>query len=222
MMMHIIFWLIRLRIASIICITMIDALFELLGYVADFRTGYPFRGAIEPVEGGTVAVVQIKDVAPSQSVAWEAVVRTELKGRRAPEWLASGDVLLVARGNRYYAVALDSVPDSAVCGPHLYHLRLKGSAGILPQFLAWQINQPPIQRLLGQAAEGSNQLSIRRAELEGLPISVPTLAIQEHIVRLSEVAERERALLSQLVVNRDRQMSALAFALNDAATREKN
>ena len=221
-MMHNELWLIRIGIASIICITMIDALFERLGYIADFRTGYPFRGAIEPVEGGTVAVVQIKDISPSRVVNWDAVVRSELTGRRAPEWLVSGDILLVARGNRYYAVALDTVPDSAVCGPHLYHLRLKSSAGILPQFLAWQINQPPIQRLLGQAAEGSNQLSIRRAELEGLPISVPTLAVQEHIVQLSEVAERERALLNQLVLNRERQMSALAFALNDAATHEKN
>ena len=201
---------------------MIDALFEFLGYIADFRTGYPFRGAIEPVEGGTVAVVQIKDISPSRVVNWDAVVRTELTGRRAPEWLVSGDILLVARGNRYYAVALDSVPDRAVCGPHLYHLRLKDSVGILPQFLAWQINQPPIQRLLGQAAEGSNQLSIRRAELEVLPISVPALAVQEHIVQLFEVAERERELLSQLVLNRERQMSALAFALNDAANREKN
>ena len=201
---------------------MIDALFELLGYIADFRTGYPFRGAIEPLEGGSVAVVQIKDISPSRVVNWDAVVRTELTGRRAPEWLVSGDILLVARGNRYYAVALDTVPDSAVCGPHLYHLRLKDSVGILPQFLAWQINQPPIQRLLGQAAEGSNQLSIRRAELENLPITVPTLAVQEHIVQLFEVAERERELLSQLVLNRERQMSALAFALNDAANREKN
>ena len=200
---------------------MIDALFEFLGFIAEFRTGYPFRGAIEPVEGGTVAVVQIKDVSPSQAVTWDAVVRTELTGRRAPEWLASGDILLVARGNRYYAVALDTVPDRAICGPHLYHLRLKGGAEILPQFIAWQINQPPIQRLLSQAAEGSNQLSIRRAELEALPISVPALAVQEHIVRLAEVAERERALLNQLVRNRERQMSALASALNDAAIREK-
>jgi hypothetical protein len=200
---------------------MIDAQLKTLDSVADFRTGYPFRGAIEPAEGGAVAVVQIKDLSPSKEVAWDAVVRTELKGRRAPEWLKPGDILLVARGNRYYAVALENVPGSAVCGPHLYHVRLKDGAGILPQFLAWQINQPPIQRLLGQAAEGSNQLSIRRAELEGLPVSVPALVFQEHIVQLAATAERERALLNQLVLNRERQMSALAFALTDAAIHEK-
>ena len=130
--------------------------------------------------------------------------------------------MFVARGNHYYAAALDAVPNRSVCGPHLYHLRLKRGSTVLPAFLAWQINQPPIQRLLRQAAEGTNQLSIRRAELEALPISVPSLADQKHIVGLVEFAAHERVLLNQLVLNRERQLSALAFALADAASRPNN
>jgi hypothetical protein len=198
---------------------MIDAIQKSLGILAEFRVGYPFRGAIQPIPGGSVPVVQMKDVSAVGVMNWEAVVRTELTGRRNPDWLASGDVLFVARGNHYYAAALIAVPERSVCGPHLYHLRLKRGCAVLPEFLAWQINQPPIQRLLRQAAEGTNQLSIRRAELEALPISVPSLADQEHIVRLAEVAARERTLLDQLILNRERQLSALAVALADAAGR---
>lgn len=164
----------------------------------------------------------MKDVFPTGALAWDAVVRTKLTGRREPDWLAAGDVLLVARGNRYYAAALDAVPDRSVCGPHLYHLRLKKGSEVLPEFLAWQINQLPIQRLLRQAAEGSNQLSIRRAELEALPISVPSLTVQKQIVRLAEAAAREHALLDQLVLSRERQLSALAFALAGAAEHSNN
>jgi len=153
---------------------------------------------------------------------WGAVVRTELTGRREPDWLASGDVLLVARGNHYYAAALTDVPEQCVFGPHLYHLRLKAGSAVLPGFLAWQINQPPIQRLLRQAAEGTNQLSIRRAEIEALPISVPSLSGQQKIVRLVEAAARERVLLDQLILNRERQLNALAFALAGAARRIDN
>lgn len=196
---------------------MIDAIQLPLGTLAELRVGYPFRGAVALIAGGSVPVVQMKDVSAMGAMDWGAVVRTGLTGRREPDWLASGDVLFVARGNHYYAAALEAVPDRSVCGPHLYHLRLKRGSAVLPEFLAWQINQPPIQRLLRQAAEGSNQLSIRRAELEALPISVPSLAVQEQIVRLAQAAARERALLDQLILNRERQLSALALALADAA-----
>ena len=198
---------------------MVDAIQMSLEGLAEFRVGYPFRGAIAPVADGSVLVVQMKDASATGSMDWGAVARTELTGRREPDWLASGDVLFVARGNHYYAAALEAVPSRSVCGPHLYHLRLKRDSAVLPGFLAWQINQPPIQRLLHQAAEGSNQLSIRRAELEALPISVPSLAVQEQVVRLAETAARERIVLDQLILNRERQLSALAFALADAAGR---
>lgn len=201
---------------------MIDATSKLLEALAEFRVGYPFRGAIEPAADGSVAVVQMKDVSPTDAMVWDAVVRTELTGRREPDWLVSGDILLVARGNRYYAAALDAVPSRSVCGPHLYHLRLRHGSAVLPGFLAWQINQPPIQRLLRQAAEGSNQLSIRRAELEALPISVPSLTVQKQIVRLAEAAAREHALLDQLILIRKQQLNALAIALADAADRSSN
>lgn len=201
---------------------MIDAANKPLWSLAEFRVGYPFRGAIKPVPGGSVAVVQMKDVSRSGAMAWDAVVRTKLTGRREPDWVTSGDVLFVARGNRYYAAALNAVPKRSVCGPHLYHLRLKRGSGIRPEFLAWQLNQAPVQHLLRRAAEGSNQLSIRRAELEALPISVPPLDIQDQIVRLAEAAARERALLDQLILNRERQLTALAFSLAGAAERSND
>lgn len=201
---------------------MIDAMQSPLEALAEFRVGYPFRGAIEPLAGGSIPVIQMKDVSATGAMDWGVVVRTELTGRREPDWLVSGDVLFVARGNHYYAAALRAVPNRSVCGPHLYHLRLKPGRAVLPEFLAWQINQPPIQRLLRQAAEGSNQLSIRRAELEALPISVPSVAVQEQIVRLAEAAAHERALLYQLILTRERQLNALAFALAGAAVRSNN
>jgi len=185
----------------------------LLGTIVEFRIGYPFRGAIEPVPGGSISVVQMRNLAQGQAMNWAEVVRTELVGRRTPDWLATDDLLFVTRGNRYYAAVLKDVPNQAISGPHLYHLRLKQDVAVLPEFLAWQLNQPPIQRHLHQAAEGSNQLSIRRAELEALPISVPSIDDQQRVVRLAELAARERELLEQLIRNREQELGALALVL---------
>ncbi len=192
---------------------MIDAKTELLGYLTEIRAGYPFRGPVESLPEGSVRVVQMRDVAVDGSVRWDDAVRTELVGRRKPDWLLSGDLLLVARGNRYYAACINDVPGTAVCGPHLFHLQVKTGAALLPEFLAWQINQPPLQRALRKAAEGSSQLSIRRPELEALEILVPSLAVQEKIVGLVRLALHERDALTSLIRNRERELELLASAL---------
>ena len=160
----------------------------------------------------------MRDLALDGSVRWTDALRTELAGRRVPDWLQPGDLLLVARGNRYYAACLDAVPGLAVCGPHLFHLRLKSALAVLPEFLAWQINQRPFQRELRKVAEGSSQLSIRRPELEVLQISVPSMPIQKKVVQLARLALRERGLLTSLIRNRERQLETLATELALSAT----
>ena len=199
----------------------VDANNFTLETLADIRAGYPFRGSIEPVREGSVRVVQMRDVTPAGLIDWKNVVRTEVAGRRTPAWLASGDLLLVARGNRYYAVCIDHAPDLAVCGPHLFHLKIKPGTAVLPEFLAWQLNQPPLQRALGKAAQGSSQLSISRTELEALPISIPPLANQENIVGLVRLALRERDLFASLIRNRERQLETLATTLSTSAARRE-
>lgn len=196
---------------------MIDANDEPLGELAEIRAGYPFRGPVEQVPDGPVWVVQMRDLALDGTVHWANVIRTELSGRRDPDWLKPGDLLQVARGNRYYAACLDTVPGSAVCGPHLFHMRLRATPGILPEFLAWQINQHPVQRALRKAAEGSSQLSIRRPELESLQIRVPSMANQKKVAQLARLMLRERDLLTALVRNRERQLEALATELAQSA-----
>lgn len=192
---------------------MIDAHNIELGELTDIRAGYPFRGAIADVRNGPVRVIQMKDVHPSGIIHWLGVIRTELSSRKAPDWLLAGDVLFVSRGARFYAASVESVPGPAVCSPHFFHLRLKPKPALLPRFLAWQINQAPLQRRLQSAAEGSSQLSIRRGELENLPIAVPALRDQEKIVQLAELALREKASLAALMRNRDKQLEALADVL---------
>lgn len=196
----------------------IDAISLELGLTTDVRSGYPFRGAIEEVEAGGVLVAQMKDVDASDGVSWSGLTRTELRGRKAPDWLQGGDLLFVARGDRFFATCITTPPEPAVCGPHLLHLRVRPGSGLDPAFLAWQLNQPPLQKRLHAAAEGSSQLSIRVAEIAALQIAVPGLAQQACIVGLSDAAQRERRCLAQLVRNREQQLAALAAQLAESAS----
>ena len=181
--------------------------------IASLQAGYPFRGAIEGAHDGDVLVVQMKDVAPEVGLDWSGAIRTSLAGRKHPDWLRAGDVLFVAKGARFYAVCVDEPPAPAVCAPAFFHLRVKASASVDPAFLAWQINQPPFQRQLQQAAEGSGQLSIRRPVLEALLLHMPTMRQQRGIAALADLARAERQALHRLIRNRELQLHALAEGL---------
>lgn len=184
-----------------------------LGDLAHIRAGHPFRGAVEAVPEGAVAVVQMKDILPAGGVDWSSAVRTELVGRKEPDWLSDGDLLFVSRGSRYFAVCVDSPPAPAVCGPHLFHLTVKARELLMPEFLAWVVGQGPVQRQLLQAASGSLQLSVTRQALEALEIPLPSLATQRVVTDLAAAAARERAVLTALIQNRELQLEALASAL---------
>lgn len=184
-----------------------------LKHVSVIGAGYPFRAAIEASATGKACVVQMKDVHQNGTVDWPGVAKTTLAGRKQPDWLAQGDILFVSRGNHYYATLVDVPPTNAVCGPHLFHIRVNKKASLLPEFLVWQLNQPPLQRLLQQSAAGSSQLSLRRVDLENLPISVPSLETQSRITALVACAKSERAIFEQLIRNREAALAAIAASL---------
>jgi hypothetical protein len=198
-------------------IIVIDATRVTLATVAVVRSGYPFRGALAEVESGGVPVVQMKDIHPDRGVGWEGVLRAELTGRKEPDWLHAGDILFVPRGQRFFAACVSPPPGPAVCGPHLMQLRVRPGADLVPDFLAWQINQPPVQKQLRIAAEGTNQLSVRVSEIETLNLALPPVDDQLRIVALAEAVTRERQILSRLIANREQVLAAVADDLARAA-----
>jgi len=171
---------------------------------------------VPPVLDGNACALQMRDISLDEGVAWNGLVQTQIDGRRTPEWLQPGDVVFVARGTRNFAVSLQDVPRPAVCSQYFFLLRVKPTSGMLPDFLAWQINGAPAQRYLASNAEGSDQLSIRRGVLESLPIVVPPIAKQGLIVALAHQATQEKKILEGLIHNRQRQLDALAHELHIA------
>lgn len=188
---------------------MISTLKELV----EVRAGHPFRGSVPVHDRGLARVVQLRDVSPEGQVGWTGLVRTDLQGHKAPDWLRDGDVLFAGRGGRAYALCLSQVPELTVCAQYFFVLRCRPSAAVLPDYLAWHINRAPSQRYLLSNAEGSDQLNIRRAVLEDLPVAVPDLARQRLIVELAQAAAEERLRLQALIHNREQELDTLAQQL---------
>lgn len=179
---------------------------------AVIHAGHPFRGTITPVPGAKTPVVQVRDVDGFGEINTHELVRTELTGRKQPDWLQRGDILFVAKGAKHFATCVNELPEPSVCSPHFFIVRIKGdySESVLPEFISWQLNQIPAQHYYKSTAEGSLYVSIRRKILEDTPITLPTITKQQQLVALYRAAVNEHKVLLQLIENRQHQMNAIA------------
>lgn len=185
-----------------------------LNQVCGISSGYPFRGKIEESNESNIKVVQMKDVSPDNPIDWSQCLTVELNGRRTPDYLRSGDILFVARGNRNYAVKIDEIPDGiqAVASPHFFVIGVQDTS-LTPDFLTWFLNQTPCQNYFEQNAEGTMAKSIRRSVLEQTPIAIPSLQKQAAIVKLHKSHIQHNYVIQQLLANSNQMMSAIATDL---------
>lgn len=182
-----------------------------LADLAVVKAGHAFRGKIEDIKGGTARVLQIRDLDEfGQIKDWPTVLRTNITGRKQPDWLKNGDILFAARGLRNFAGCLNDISVPTVCGPHFFQLHVHNRREVLPEYVAWALNQQPIQKYFKQSAEGSSQLSIRKAVLENTEITIPSLVKQKSIVGLNKAVMKERKVLKALLTSREQEMNFIA------------
>jgi hypothetical protein len=177
------------------------------------RAGYAFRSAIPEAPDGEVLAVQLRDIERDR-VDWSRVVRTHLA--RAPgeaEWLQRGDILFVFRGTRYFALALDRVPAPAVAAAQFRLLRVLEPGVLLPEFLAWQLNQRFAQEYFQKAAQGTAQLTLQRGAIEAVKVAVPSLHRQRLVMDLVDGIRQERESLEEHIRIREEQLITVAMEL---------
>lgn len=185
---------------------------DVLAGVASISAGYPFRGKIDALPEGEVAVIQMRNTDPDTGIDWDGLSRVELPRPSPKAFLGPDDIILSTRGGRNFSYHIEGRDQQVVCSPHFFVIRVRTSA-ILPQFLAWQMKQKPAQDYFAAGATGSYILNLTREVVENLPIAIPPLTQQQHIANLDLAVRNERAILTQLIDNRASEMTAIACHL---------
>ena len=127
-----------------------------LGEIASVRSGYQFRGPLRPDPAGTVRVIQIKDIADGHLAAQPDLIHVRLDRSPDPYLIQRNDVLFLSRGQRLSAIAIDQPLNATITYSYFYIVRLHPRVDVIPQYLAWYINQPTAQAFLRSVHEGSN------------------------------------------------------------------
>ena len=169
--------------------------------MADIRTGYQFRERLEMATAGTRQVIQAKDIDQfhNHRLVASSLWRVTPKRDTAAYEVREGDVIFLAKGRRNFATVIEGLSPSPPTIPAGYFLILRLRAGaVLPQYLAWAINQPAAQGYLRSARRGTNIPFITKEAFADLQIDVPPLEVQQRVVALAELAWRESGLLKRL------------------------
>jgi len=205
--------------------------------LATVQLGYQHREKIEPASVGTHRVMQVKDVVTegrfseffenSLGIWTGSLYMVTPKG---PAWkyhIEAGDVLFVAKGNRNFGIAVDPrwirpYPESwenVLASSHFYILR-PSIKRVIPEYLAWCLNQPSTQRLLQSMATGSHMKMIPKTTFEDIVLDIPSLEMQHKIIDLHSLAERERRLVNSISEKRSLIIQAVCHKAARGLTQE--
>ena len=165
-------------------------------------------------------MIRLQDLTPNGLVDPDRLDRRVWPTGMSDRYLVrSGDVVFRPRGDKNTAVVLDDrFRETAVVLIPLFILRAKPHL-VLPEFLAWAINQPPAQRHFERVARGTNMRMIPRPGLEDLEIDLPAREDQRRIVAIDALARRERALTVRAAEKRERMITRALGGLASGSRR---
>lgn len=180
-----------------------------LAELSEIHSGYTARGRLDPLPEGGVPALQLRDVGTSGEAPGPDLQRYDLGKLSDRYFVRGGEVVFRSRGQPNTAVAIpDPLPEPAVVVVPLVIVRPDRDR-VLPEYLAWAINQPDAQRQFDAEAQGTSLRMIPMAVLENLEIAVPDLLTQKRIMEFYALAQQEGRLLSRLAARRKELVGAI-------------
>lgn len=186
-----------------------------LSDIANIRAGYTFRESVKEVDDGNAHIVQIKDARKA----------LELSGdhQLLPDYLPtinwSGNqkicadvecVILPVRGEYTCAAYINNQsPDAKPLIVSSQFLLLTPKDDSLnAEYLCWALNQSFAQHYFKQESRGTKMSMLTMASVGDLKMPLPSVDVQEKIIQLNRLWEREKKVMKSLLQNREQLLKA--------------
>jgi restriction endonuclease S subunit len=119
--------------------------------------------------------------------------------------LQEGDVLFAAKGNKNFAAVYENHNAPAVASTSFFVIKIKDRK-VLPEYMAWFLNNQSTQTLLKGQATGTAMPSISKQVLENLEIPIPSIQTQKVILQISKLRAKEIILKQEIEALRENQI----------------
>jgi len=164
-----------------------------LDHIASIQTGV----FAKPTADGEVVYLQARYF--DESGQLNSLLHPDLKADdvNAKHILKPGDVLFAAKGTKNFAAVIEDDQFSKVASTSFFVIRLKDKK-VLPEYLAWFMNNAGTQQFLKSTALGSSIASISKGVLEKLEVLVPSIQTQHSILTITCHREKEKQLRQKI------------------------
>ena len=119
--------------------------------------------------------------------------------------LKDGDVLFAAKGSKNFAAVYENHNEPSVASTSFFVIRTADKK-VLPQYLAWFLNNHNSQTLLKGQAIGTSIPSISKHVLENLEITVPNIETQKVILQINKLRNKEKSLKQKIETLKEKQI----------------
>ncbi len=164
----------------------------------------------QPVKTGDTKYLQLKhfNFQDNQLGEVDSFVNTSSDKKLQSHLLKAGDVLLVSKGNRYFAWYYREEVGAAMASNSFFILHPLDNT-IDPQFLTLYLNLTETIERISSMSIGTSIASVKKEDLLELLIAVPPLEKQRQIVNIGNSHHQQIALLVQLKKSKEKYYSLL-------------
>ena len=165
--------------------------------IAFVQSGYLSRSKVLPLPSGTHRLLRVSDVSPDGVVDADTAIR--FQPQRNPELyrISRGDILIVARGEVHYAylISMDLINTLA---SSVFHIIRPRKEIVLPDYLAWWLNQPDVQAEINLNSRGTGIGYVSRQDVEHLTVVLPPINVQNGIVKTINLWQLRKEIQTRL------------------------
>lgn len=173
----------------------------LLKDISLIQLGYQFRARVKKDSRSGIWAVQMKDILENGELDARNLDQVEAKNAKEEHFVTQGAVLFCSKGNRNIATIIRQELSNTLAVAPFFIIR-PDITQILPEYLAWYINQKTTQKTLSMYMEGTMLRKLNKSALEVLEIELPSLEQQHRIAELDTLNREEQFLFGEIAHRR--------------------
>ena len=170
-----------------------------LSDLATLEQGHLFRKGISNLPMGYISLIQPNDVVPGKKLNIDGLHKVRYNDIKESSILKKNDIIIKTKAANPIALIVEPGNNQFAVTNHFTIIRITDK-NASPKYLTWFLNTKQTQAYLSRMMVGTSVPFLKKTTLMDLNIPVPDRKMQERIVMMNELHEREDQLTLQIIV----------------------
>ena len=180
-----------------------------LNEIATIQMGFSFRSKLNQNEKGNVSIIQMKDFADGNLINCDYLLKIKDSKIKDSHLVKDKDIIFKSRGLSIESAIALNISGKVIVAAPLFRIRVNDANNILPEYLNWYISQGNAQSFFRRMTEGSALKMVNKKSLGDLEVEIPSLEKQKQIIELSTLANKEDAIMKELLNKKKKYISKI-------------